>query len=273
MKILLLGSQGYLGRAFLTLYPDAQTPRVDIADPVAVAAALDDLKPDIVINAAGKTGRPNVDWCEDHKEETIQSNVTGPLVLLDACAKRGVYWLQMSSGCIYRGDNGGKGWSETDPPNFSGSFYARSKAWIDVMLQEFPVLQLRLRMPFDGSSEPRSLIQKLVKYTRVLDAENSFTYLPDFLSAAHALIDKRVTGTFNVVNPGAMSPYEIMQKYAEIVDPSHRFEKLSVESLGDVVVADRSNCLLSTEKLREQGIALRPVSDAVEEAMQMLAKA
>jgi dTDP-4-dehydrorhamnose reductase len=41
---------------------------------------LDEVKPDVVINAAGKTGKPNVDWCEDHKEETLRSNDTGPLV-------------------------------------------------------------------------------------------------------------------------------------------------------------------------------------------------
>ena len=27
-----------------------------------------------------KTGRPNVDWCEDHKTETLFSNVTAPLI-------------------------------------------------------------------------------------------------------------------------------------------------------------------------------------------------
>ena len=33
----------------------------------SVAAELDSVKPTHVINAAGVTGRPNVDWCEDHK--------------------------------------------------------------------------------------------------------------------------------------------------------------------------------------------------------------
>ena len=91
MKILLLGRTGYLGTQFLTLYPDAVTPRVDIGNPEAVSALLEAEKPDVVINAAGKTGRPNVDWCEDHKEETLHANVLGPLVLLEECAKRDIY--------------------------------------------------------------------------------------------------------------------------------------------------------------------------------------
>ena len=73
-----------MGQHFLKLFPDAQTPNVDIATKHEIALSLDE-QPDIVINCAGKTGHPNVDWCEDHKMETLRSNVTGPLVLLEEC--------------------------------------------------------------------------------------------------------------------------------------------------------------------------------------------
>ena len=270
MKVLLFGAHGYLGEHFRRIYPDAVEGGADIADASAVAARLDAVKPDVIINCAGRTGRPNVDWCETHKEETVRSNVTGPLVLLDECAKRGIYWLHLSSGCVYAGDNGGRGFTEEDPPNFSGSFYSRSKAWADQVLREFPVLILRLRMPFDGSENPRNLITKLRGYARVLDEPNSLTYLPDFVDAAVALIGKRATGIYNVVNPGLSSPYAVMAKYREIVDPGHSFERLTAEQLGEVVAAGRSNCILSTEKLEREGIRMRPVEEAVEEAMRRL---
>src|SRR3989338_11654987 len=125
MKILLFVAKGYLGHLFLEHYPDAVPSSVDIADSTAVSEELDRVKPDIVINAAGKTGRPNVEWCEDHKEETLHANVTGALVLLEECLKRNIYLVHMSSGCIYEGDKGGAGFTEEDPPNFSGSFYSR----------------------------------------------------------------------------------------------------------------------------------------------------
>ncbi|KAL9167426.1 hypothetical protein ABFS82_05G097200 [Erythranthe guttata] len=41
-------------------------------------------KPTHVFNAAGVTGRPNVDWCESHRVETIRTNVVGKLT----CAGR-----------------------------------------------------------------------------------------------------------------------------------------------------------------------------------------
>ena len=135
------------------------------------------------------------------------------------------------------------------------------------------VLNLRLRMPFDGSRSERNLIMKLAKYSKVLDAENSLTYLPDFLDAAKKLIAKRKTGTFNIVNDGAISPFHVMELYREIVDPTHQFERLSLSHLSDVVRAGRSNCILSTEKLKGEGITLRPVEEAVREALRGLVSA
>ncbi|MFH0851926.1 MAG: sugar nucleotide-binding protein [Candidatus Peregrinibacteria bacterium] len=211
MRILLFGGRGYLAHKFLSIYPDTILSDADIADPQAVARVLDEARPDVVINTAGKTGVPNVDWCEDHKRETLRSNVTGPLVLLEECAKRGIYWVHLSSGCVYEGDNGGKGYTEEDGPNFTGSFYSRTKAWSEKTLREFPVLILRLRMPFDGVLHPRNLISKLAKFERVLDVENSITCLTDFLAAARLLINRRATGVYNIVNEEAISPYRIME--------------------------------------------------------------
>lgn len=271
MKVLIFGSRGYLGQQFLTLYPDALTPSADIADRAAIADFLDREKPDVVINCAGKTGRPNVDWCEDHKDETIHANVLGPLVLREECARRNIYWVHLSSGCIYEGDNDGRGFTEEDEPNFTGSFYARSKIWSDQILREFPVLILRIRMPFDDSRHERSLITKIAKYRKVLDVQNSLTYLPDFLQAANVLIERRRTGIYHAVNPGMISPFEIMTFYKEVVDPSHTIERLSLDHIGDVVKAGRSNCKLSTAKLEKEGVTLRPVDEAVRHALQAIA--
>ncbi len=267
MKVVLFGSKGYLGTQFLSLYPDAVCPSVDIADAPAVSALLDAEKPDLVINAAGKTGRPNVDWCEDHKEETIHANVTGPLVLLEACRARGIYWVHLSSGCIYTGDNGGSGYTEDDTPNFTGSFYSRSKIWSEQILKEFPdVLILRLRMPFDDSTNDRSLLMKIRKFAKVNEVQNSLTYLPDFLKAASVLIERRKSGIYNIVNPGMMSPYDIIDSYKKIVDPSHVVERLHAADLASVSKAARSNCMLNIAKIEAEGIQLLPINEAIEKA-------
>jgi dTDP-4-dehydrorhamnose reductase len=269
-RVLICGAGGYLGSYFRAAYPAAQTPALDIADPTAVARVLDEGAPQVVINCAAKTGRPNVDWCEDHRLEALRSNVTGALVLAQACAARGMYLIHISSGCIYEGDYGGKGFPEEAPPNFTGSFYSCTKAWAEQCLRGFPVLVLRLRMPFEDSGYSRNLLMKLRSYRRVLTTPNSLTHLPDFLKAATALISRCATGIYNVVNEGAISPFEVMELYRAIVDPAHDFEVLTPEELQGLVRAKRSNCVLSTAKLHREGLALPPVRAALAGALQGL---
>src|SRR6185436_491473 len=97
--------------------------------------------------------------------------------------------------------------------------------------------------------------------------------IPDFFKAAKELIEKDKTGVYHIVNPGAISPYQIMTRYKEVVDPSHTFEKLELSHLGEVVKAGRSNCLLSTQKLEGEGIVLPSIQEAVEDALRILAQA
>ena len=269
---MIFGAKGFMGQYFVRAFPDALCPSVDIADAVAVAQILDTEKPDVIINAAGKTGRPNVDWCEDHKMETIHSNVLGPLVLLEESEKRNIYMVHIGTGCVYEGGSETP-FTEQDAPNFFGSFYSRTKGYIDQILNDFPVLNIRLRMPFDGTDSERSLINKLAKYDSLIATENSMTYIPDLLEAVKKLIEKRATGPYNVVNPGLMSPLRIMELYTEIVDPSHTFTELKLKDLGDVTKAGRSNCILSMEKLEGEGIFMRPIEEAVREALETLKSA
>jgi hypothetical protein len=68
-----------------------------------------------------------------------------------------------------------------------------------------------------------------------------------------------------------MSPYRIMEMYKEIVDPSHDFERLTLDDLSDVAKAGRSNCILNTEKLAAEGLEMQPVEEAIKEALTAIA--
>jgi 3,5-epimerase/4-reductase len=266
MTVVIFGARGYMGNHFLRLFPEAITPNADIAVRHEVALYLDE-HPDLVVNCAGKTGHPNVDWCEEHKMETLSANVTGPLVLAEECAKRHIFFVHLSTGCIYDGQGP---YTEKDSPNFIGSFYSRTKATAETLLNELSegeILQLRLRMPFEGTPHPRNLITKLTGYPKINALPNSLTYIPDFMKAAKELIEKRATGTYNVVNPGAISPYGIMKIYKEIVDPSAAFEAFIPQKNPQAKNGERSDCILGTAKLEAEGIVLQPIEEAVREAL------
>lgn len=103
-----------------------------------VEAELDKIKPSHVLNAAGITGRPNIDWCEDHKPETIRVNVIGTLNLADLCYLKGIHCTIYATGCIFKYDDAhplgsGIGFTEEDAPNFAGSFYSQTKGYMEPM--------------------------------------------------------------------------------------------------------------------------------------------
>lgn len=271
MKILIFGP-GWLGQKFNAYFEGSILSRADITDYNAVMADISRTHPDAVINAAGKTGRPNIDWCEDHKLETLNSNVTGALVLLRATQEVGVHFTHISSGCIYEGDNEGRGWQESDAPNFFGSFYSRTKIMAEAALREFPVLIARIRMPLDSVPSERNLINKLIKYDRVISVPNSITAIPDLLPAIDQLISQKLTGIFNVTNPGALTHPEILDLYRTIVDPRHQYRVISLSELAQITASGRSNCVLSSNKLKYAGIVMRDAHTAVEECIQEYAR-
>lgn len=266
MKVLIFG-KGYIAHKFKDFLENAEISDVRIDDYSLVKRELEEKKPDVVLNCAGKTGRPNVDWCEDHKMETLASNVIAPLLLARACEELDLYFVHVGSGCVYEGYNDGVGFCEDDEPNFDGSFYSKTKAWSEAMLKELPVLQLRLRMPLDGEPCERNFITKITKYNKVISVENSISVIDDFLSASEKLMKKHATGVYNMTNPGTITHSEILDMYKEIVDPSFEYELFSLEEMERITKARRSNCGLSTKKLESEGVHMRPVHEAVKDAL------
>ncbi|MFA5258554.1 MAG: sugar nucleotide-binding protein [Candidatus Pacearchaeota archaeon] len=228
---------------------------------------LDQEKPAVVINTIGKTGRPNIDWCEAHKEETFQGNVTVPLNLSTECSSRGIFFVHIGSGCMYSGYPS-NGFSEKDTPNFYGpQFYAKTKIISELALAELPGLILRVRMPIDDRPNERNLIDKLIKYPEVISEPNSMTTVPHAINAMKSLIELRRNGIYNLVNPGLISAADIMNLYQELIDSTHTFKPMSLEQLDKVTVGKRSNCYLSTSKLASEGLELPEIHDAVKECL------
>src|SRR5437899_12898777 len=108
--IVLLGASGYIGQAFAqALRERAQSftalsrKQVDYSRFDALLEFLSRTKPKFLINAAGYTGKPNVDACENAKADTLAGNTLLPLTVAQACVAAGIPFGHVSSGCIYSG--------------------------------------------------------------------------------------------------------------------------------------------------------------------------
>jgi len=242
-------------------------PEIDVLEIRKLERYLDDVKPEVVVNCVGKTGRPNIDWCEDHKEETMLSNVSAAVSVASTCSKKNIYFAHIGSGCVYQGENRGRGYTEDDVPNNLSNIYVRSKIISENVLKELPGLHLRIRMPLDDRPHERNFIDKVLKYPKVIDEQNSITTVPHLIGGLGELIERRVEGVYNFVNPGTISAAEVMEMYKERIDPTHNFEVISSEELDGMTKAKRSNCFLNTEKLESLGICLPEIHEAVRECM------
>jgi dTDP-4-dehydrorhamnose reductase len=288
--IYLLGGSGYVGTAFQALfrlkgirYRCLRRSEVDYADRAALRDALRSDKPQFLVNAAGYTGKPNVDACEIHKAECLMGNAVLPGIVADACEDAGVPWGHVSSGCIYNGDgHSGSGFTELDPPNFTFragpcSFYSGTKGLGEEVLAGRPnVFIWRLRIPFESVDNPRNYLTKLMRYPRLLEATNSISELDEFAAAALSCWTGRVPfGTYNVTNPGKVTTREVVELIQRTGVCTKQFEFFASESEFMSVAAKtpRSNCVLDASKLESVGIRLTEVHEAVERDLRAWRKA
>ena len=288
--IYLLGGSGYVGAAYQALlarkgmaFRNIRRGDFDYTDRTALTALLRREKPAFLINAAGYTGKPNVDACELHKSECVMGNAVLPGTIALACADAGVPWGHVSSGCIYTGKNAdGSGFTETDTPNFSFrtnncSFYSGTKALGEEVLAGVPnVFVWRLRIPFNQVDGPRNYLTKLIRYHTLLDAENSISQLDEFVAATFACWEKRVPfGTYNVTNPGHVTTREVVDliKKTGVSDKNFQFFTDEAEFMRTAAKTPRSNCVMDSRKLAATGIKLTEVHEAVERDLRRWVKA
>lgn len=278
--IFLLGGSGYVGAAYQALlqrkgipFRNLRRAEFDYTDTAALAALLRDAKPDFLINAAGYTGKPNVDACELHKAECLFGNAVLPGRIAEACTAAGVHWGHVSSGCIYTGARpDGSGFTETDTPNFSFrtnncSFYSGTKALgEEVLAGRDDVYVWRLRIPFDHNEGPRNYLTKLMRYQRLLEATNSISQLHEFVAATFACWEKRVPfGTYNVTNPGQVTTHEVVDliRQSGVCTKEFSFFKDEDEFMHTAAKTPRSNCVMDSAKLRAAGITMTEVHEAI----------
>ncbi|KAI0473590.1 NAD dependent epimerase/dehydratase [Xylariaceae sp. FL0804] len=282
-RFLIWGGRGWIAGHLKGLLEsqgkDVITTTVRMEDREAVVAELDRVKPTHVLNCAGCTGRPNVDWCEDHKEETMRSNVVGTMNLADCCFLAGVHCTVFATGCVYHYNDthpvGGPGYKETDPANFTGSFYSATKGHVEEILKHYTnCLILRLRMPVSDDLHSRNFVTKITKYERVVDIPNSNTILADLLPASVLMAEHGDTGVYNFTNPGAISHNQVLSLFKEIVRPDFTWKNFTVEEQSKVIKAGRSNCMLDTskleKKLKEYGYSVPEVHTAYRQCFERM---
>jgi dTDP-4-dehydrorhamnose reductase len=215
VRILLTGAGGQLGLAVQGAFTRHELlPRthgqLDIADSAAVGAALAELAPDLLLNAAAYTA---VDQAEDEPDAAYRVNRDGPRALAEATARRGIPLLHVSTDYVFDGDKGAP-YVESDATH-PLSVYGASKlageeevrranprhwivrtAWLYGPVGRNFALSIRAA----AAREPR---------LRVVDDQwGSPSYAPHLAAALARLVEGEAFGTHHLANGGVTNRFE-----------------------------------------------------------------
>ncbi|MBI4653305.1 dTDP-4-dehydrorhamnose reductase [Candidatus Kuenenbacteria bacterium] len=228
-KILILGAKGNLGAQLIKVFANGNEVigldrgEIDITDRELILKKVDEVKPDLIINAAAYNA---VDKCEDSDEEyelAKKINIDGPKFLVEASLKVRAILIHYSTDYVFNGEKK-YGYVETDKPE-PISRYGKTKFFGEKKILEFGGKRLkwyliRTSKLFGPKGESEiakpsffDIMLKLSnekKELEVVDEEMScFTYTSDLANATKKLVDEnRDYGIYHIINDGACTWYE-----------------------------------------------------------------
>ncbi len=282
LRWLIAGSQGQLGHALgerLAADPHCEVAaavdldEVDLAEPQAVATLFDGLAsepPDFVVNAAAFT---QVDRCEREPEAAERGNTIAAAVLAEACEKRGIRLVQVSTDYVFSGDSP-VAYREQDEPK-PRTVYGRTKLAGEERVLSTSANSLIVRTSW-LFGRGRNFIAAILAQARqrraghasgplrvVDDQYGRPTYAHDLAGAIVYLVERGARGLYHVANREVASWWELARASLDEAG----YEDLSVERIRtDELTVDAPRpmrSVLDCSKAEALGVKMRSWRDAV----------
>lgn len=245
-----LGHKGRLGTELIKNWKCLPLD-ADIKSLTSLSRAIDEIKPDVIINCAAKSG---VDKCEDEVIETYLVNAFGPRNISEVFSGKIVH---LSTDYIFDGQKGN--YSETDKAN-PLSVYGFSKFFGEEALKKHhDKLIVRTTILFDAGPKDNFPLAawRTLKENKPFTAPNDLygnpTYIPHLAHGIIVAIEKDLTGVLNIVGDGICSRME----FAQIICDIFGFDKTLVTNSPIWGNARRpAKAGLDTEKAMSLGIPI-----------------
>lgn len=275
-KILIFGN-GQMGNFYHSFFSSkgisSKIASVDITNISQVESAIEEYKPTVVINTAAKT---NLEWCGENKLEAFNVNVLGADTIAKMCDKHNIYFIHLSSGCIFESKDAQDEKFEDSEPK-PAAFYSWTKVWAEQMIQfnkstDFKYLILRPRQPVSTEVNSKNMLVKMLMFSKFVDTPNTGTVIEDMMDWTLELIEKQVTGVLHVANEGWVTPYDIGLLIKKHILPRLEPEKITKEELDRLTPNRRVDTVLNVDKLKGLVSEVRSYKDSIEGVIIKLGK-
>lgn len=288
MKILIYGSNGWIGNQFVNILKNKNIEyvcgKVRVNSTQHLINEIESIEPTHIISFIGRThGKiddtiySTIDYLEQpgKLKENVRDNLFSPITLAIISKKMNIHFSYLGTGCIFKFDDEHlfekeiNGFNEDSLPNFTGSSYSTIKGFTDRLMHFFSdnVLNLRIRMPITGVMNPRNFITKITTYEYICSIKNSMTVLPELLPIVLDMMTNNRVGTINLTNPGLISHNEILEMFKEIVDRHFTWKNFSKEEQSKILASDRSNNYLDTTLLKSWYPEVKNIKDSVRDCL------
>lgn len=285
MKIVLFGANGQVGWELQrALQPLGEVlalghAEADFEQPQALAALIDSVRPQAIVNAAAYTA---VDKAEAEPERAFRINVESPGVLAEAARRHGAWLLHYSTDYVF--DGSGDTPRAEDAPTGPLNVYGRSKLAGEVAIAASGCRALVLRTSWvhaaRGGNFARTMLKLAAERERltVIDDQVGAPTGADLIAdvSAHALRgaqrDETLAGTYHLVAGGETSWHGYACHVIEWARAHGHAVRVAPEAIVPVpssafpTPAKRPhNSRLATDKLRRAfGLRLPPWQHGVE---------
>ncbi len=271
-KILILGSNGQLGRAFTAKLSKLQKQFIappenefNITDFASIKSAIESVKPSVIINCAAYNA---VDDAEVTPEPAFHINQKAVENLAEICQKQNIFLVHYSTDYVYDGKKGNI-YVESDTPNPLGN-YGKSKFAGEQSIQNILNEYLIFRTSWVFGDGRQNFIFKFRSWTekneilKVSADEVSIpTFTEDIVDGTLKAIEERISGMYHLTNSGYASRYEWGREIAEILKLKNIIIPVPMSSFQ--TKAERPGFSpMSNEKIsKELGITIPDWKDAV----------
>ena len=279
-RVLITGGNGQLGSDLTEQLVGRAEVRstthadLDIADDDAVARAIDDFKPDTVVNCAAFH---NVDLCEREEEMAFRINGVAVKRMAQRCAQAGAKLVHLSTNYVFDG-HAPEPYAEHDRPN-PRSVYAISKLTGEYAALSYEPSALVVRGSglyglYGSGAKGGNFITRVLtrardegQVTMVRDQRLQPTYTHDLAEALLYAIEQDATGLVHLTAAGDCSWLEFSHAIFEIAGVSPKVNE--VDTTPRPGVADRPlNGVLARPRADELGIPeLRHWREALQDYM------
>lgn len=213
----MVGAGGQLGRALGATAPEKVTAvalnraQLDVTDRAAVAAALVEFKPDLLVNAAAYTA---VDKAESEPEAAYRGNRDAPATLAAAAREAGARLLHVSTDFVFDGCAGAP--YAPDTPTAPLGVYGASKLAGEEAVRDLLPNALVVRTAWVYSADGANFVRTMLRLMRerpevrvVADQVGTPTHAQSLARALWALAESGATGTLHYTDAGVASWYDL----------------------------------------------------------------